>query len=197
MECPPLQANLHLGPDGRLGRRRQASEQLMRQRGRRRLGQRAAVQRHLLPGVPHLRPEVLAVQVDEPLPRQAAEPQVERHGRVGGVVRKAAGVVQVSLLEHVGGVDTTIQASVQTQAHHLPQPGAVAVEQLGLGLFVPGAGTAEQVVMFTLVAGPDRPPTSITGRSPVSATRPSTFFTTFGADISAVRADLSRPSQRL
>jgi hypothetical protein len=71
-------------------------------------------------GVAHVGAQVVAVQEQQPLACQEAQPQVGRHRWVGGVLRGSLGDVQVRLLEHVGRVEPALQAAVQAQPHHEP-----------------------------------------------------------------------------
>ncbi len=48
--------------------------------------------------------------------------------RVGGVLGKPAGGVNECLLEHVRGVDPSLQPAIQPQPHHLFEAAAVPVE---------------------------------------------------------------------
>jgi hypothetical protein len=135
-----LQLELHLRPDGGLGGRGQAGEEVLRQRRRRGLRQGAAVERNLLAGVAHLRPKVLAVQVNQPLPGQGSQPDVDRYRGRRDVLREAAGHVEKGFLKDVGGVEPPAHAPVEAQADHLAQPVAVVREQRPEGRFIAGPG---------------------------------------------------------
>jgi hypothetical protein len=89
------------------------------------------VERRLPVGVAHLRPQVPAVDVDELLDGQYPQPQEERHRRAGGVLRQPPCQDEVRLLEDVGGVDAGLEAAVEAQPDHPPEPVPVAGEQLG------------------------------------------------------------------
>jgi hypothetical protein len=161
-----LQPEPQLRPDRGRGRRGQAREVLLRQRRGRGLRQGPPVEGDFLPGVAHLRPEMLAVQVDQPLAGQRPQPDVKRHGRRGGVLREAPGHVEVGLLENVRGVEPPGHAVVEAEADHLAQPVAVVREQRPQGRRVPGPGPPQQVVGRRRRVGHGLPLRSIPGAGP-------------------------------
>ena len=138
-----LDLDLDLGPRDRLAGRSVMAEQLGRQRDRAGLRQRPFVQRDLAAGIPHRRPEVLAMDPHQPLPGHQPQPEEERHLALGQVSGQLLGDVEIRLLEHVGGVDPPLEPAVEPQPHHLPQPFAVAAEQLGQRRLSPS--TARQI----------------------------------------------------
>ena len=118
-----------LGPDDRLGRRRVPAEQLGRQRGGARRRQGAAVQRDLPAGVAHLGAQVVPVQLHQPLADHQAEPEEQRELRIAEVLLQPLGHLDVRLLDHVRGVEPSLQARVEADLDHPAQAIAVALEQ--------------------------------------------------------------------
>lgn len=57
------------------------------------------------------------------------------------------------LLNHVGGIDASGQARVQTQGDHPPQPLPVPAQQLAASARIPLAGPAEQLLSIGLLRG--------------------------------------------
>jgi hypothetical protein len=76
--------------------------------------------------------------------------------RVGGVLGGAAVDLELGLLQDVGGIDAALEPAIQSEPDHPPQPVAIAGEQLGEGVRVPGAGAAQQVVGRARVDGHGR-----------------------------------------
>ena len=139
-----LDLDLDLGPRERLARRGVMAQQLGRQRDRAGLRQRPLVQRDLATGIPHRRAQMLAMDPHQPLPGHQPQPEEERHLALGQVMRQLLGDVEIRLLEHVGGIDPPLEPAVEPQPHHLPQPFAVAAEQLGQRGLVALAGAVDQ-----------------------------------------------------
>jgi hypothetical protein len=102
-------------------------------------------------GVAHAGAEVVAVQEQQRLAGQEAEPEERGQGRPGEVLRGAAGDLEVGLLEDVGRVEPPPQPPVEAEADHLPQPLAVPEEQLAQGRFVPPLDASEQVLILAPV----------------------------------------------
>ena len=91
---------------------------------------RAAVERDLAAGVAHLRPQVPAVQLDQPLADEEPQPEKERHRRVrAGTPASRGSASRYASWMHVGGVDPPLEPAVQAQGDHPPQPVAVTVEE--------------------------------------------------------------------
>jgi len=77
-----LEIDLPLGPVGRLARRRGPPQELLRQRGGAGLRQRPPIERDLASGVAHLGPEVVTMDLHEPLARSPAATRGKaRNGR--------------------------------------------------------------------------------------------------------------------
>ena len=110
-------------------------------------GHGAPVDRDLTANIAACRPEVPPVLLlDLPLTDQETEPDVERHGGVGGMnssSRRSASMIP--LLDHVRGVDAPLEPRVQTRRHHPPEPGAVTLEQFGDGVPVARGGAGDEV----------------------------------------------------
>ena len=73
-------------------------------------------------------PEVLAMHLDEPLDGHRAEPDEERHVRVGLVVRQPLQGVDVGLLQDVGRRDPAPQPGIEPELDHPAQAIAVGVK---------------------------------------------------------------------
>jgi hypothetical protein len=101
---------------------------------------------------------VVPVQGLELAAGEQPEPKEERHRRVAQVRRKAPGGFQVSLLEHVGRVDTPLKPSVQPELHHAVQPLPVPVKGLAQGLGIPVAGALQEFRSVPGITGHDWPP---------------------------------------
>ena len=84
--------------------------------------------------------------LQQPLAGQEPEPEEERHRRVLEVLRQPPGGVEVGLLDHVGGVDPALEAAVEPQGDHPPQPVAVPRQQLRPGPLVAPRGLLDQAV---------------------------------------------------
>ena len=76
-------------------------------------------------GVAHGGIEVLPMDPHQALAGEQPQPEEKRQLRIGRVLRQTLGVIQVRLLKHIGGIEPALQAAVQTQAHHPPQPFAL------------------------------------------------------------------------
>ncbi len=98
------------------------------------------------------------MHIDEPLPRQGPQPDVERHGRGGRVLGEAPGHLQVSVLEDVRRVDATVQAAIEAKSEHLAQAVAVACEQRGQSLLIALFRLPQEVGLVGRGCGHDQPP---------------------------------------
>jgi hypothetical protein len=96
--------------------------------------------------VTHLRSQVVPVQIDQLLARQKAQPEEKRHGGLLGVIRQAFGIIEKSLLEHVGGINASLEPAVQPQPHNLPQARAMTREQLSQRLGIAGLHLRQQIM---------------------------------------------------
>jgi hypothetical protein len=89
---------------------------------------------------------VAAVQGQEPLAGDQAEPEKRGDPGVVGVLGGSAENLELRVLQHIGRVDASLEPSVQSQTHHAAQPVAVSVEQLSESLLVPGTRAAREVI---------------------------------------------------
>jgi hypothetical protein len=124
----------------RLAGQGQLPQQVLGQRQRRHWRQRPAVQRDFLPGVPHLGPQVEAMDVHELLADFQPQPQEEGQARVGAVLGELAAHGQVGLLDDVGGIDAALEPSVHAQPDLALQLVPVTLDQDGQGALVAGSG---------------------------------------------------------
>src|SRR5262249_48992223 len=113
--------------------------------------------RDLPPDIAHLRAQVPAMHIDEPLPRQGTQPDVERYGRGGRVLGESPAHLQVSVLEDVRRVDATGQAAIEAKPDHLAQTVAVAGEQHGQSLLIPLIRPSQEVGLIGRGCGHDGP----------------------------------------
>jgi len=72
-----------------------------------------------------LRRGELAVQLYQPLAHDQPQPQEHRHFRLLKITGKLASRLDIRLLNHVRRVDPSVQAPVEPQRDHRPQPIAV------------------------------------------------------------------------
>jgi hypothetical protein len=105
-------------------------------------------ERDFLGGVAHAGAEVVAVQGQQGLFGEEAEPEEWRHRGPRDVLSGAAGDLEVGLLEDVGGVEPAPEAAIEAEADHPPQPLAVAGEELAKGPLVALLEAAEQVIIL-------------------------------------------------
>ena len=92
---------------------------------------------------PFLGPEVAAMELDDPLPGEPAQPRIERQGAVAEeVIQLLAGVGQ-GFLDDVRGVDQGGQPAVEAHGDHPPQAIAMPLEQ-HLKRWSAAAGIPEQ-----------------------------------------------------
>src|SRR5262249_61683843 len=98
---PPWGAPEPLGPDGGLGGGGLLAEQVGGEGGAGRGGHRPTVERHLAGGVADLGPEVVPVELGQPLPDDQPQPEEERELRVGQVAGEFGEGVREPVLEHV------------------------------------------------------------------------------------------------
>ena len=95
-------------------------------------------------------------------------PQPEKHGQPG-IVQIAFQLlrqVEESVLEHVGGVDSTVEPGVHAQLDDPSQPVAVPLEQLGERTAIPGFKPLQQTDRFTGRVAHVLAPYFLTGATP-------------------------------
>ena len=96
------------------------------------------------------------MQVDQLLAGQRTQSEVERQRRSASIFRESPGEIEVCLLEDIRRIEPAVQAAVEAQAHHLPQPVTVVGKQLGQCLRVSRQGPVDLLVAVTGVNGSDR-----------------------------------------
>jgi hypothetical protein len=148
-----LQAQGQLRPHGRFAGRRLVAQEPGGQGGGADLRPGALVQGHFPAGVAHLLAQVVAVQGDELLPGDQAQPQEEGDRAVARVILQLQRGRQESLLKDVRRVEPPLQARVQAQRDHGTEPVAVAGEQSPPGLLVSGGGFGQQVLAVIRLYG--------------------------------------------
>ena len=161
---------LPLGADRRLAGRGEPPQQLRRQRRRAGLGQGAAVERDLPPGVAHGGAEVLAVDLRQPLAGDQPQPQVGGHGAVAREVGQPGGKVEIGVLKDVGGIDPAREPAVESEADHRAQAGAVASPGRGESGLVARSGATEVTLGVVRVLVHRSPPTAKNARGDRSST---------------------------
>ena len=134
-----------LGPDRRVGGRREPAQQHRGQGGGAGLGQAVAVERDLLAGVAHLRAQVAPVADRQPLAHDQPQPEERRQLRALEVAVQAGGGVEERVLEHVGGVDPALEPRIHAQLDHPVQPIPVALEQVRQRLAVAAAKPLDEM----------------------------------------------------
>ena len=83
------------------------------------------------------------------------------------------GQVDIRLLKNVGGVDPPLEAAVEPEPDHLPEPLPVAVEELGQGGFLAPRGAVYQIIKDAIVNGHNAPLYRRPARPrPLETTRP-------------------------
>ncbi len=98
---------------------------------------------------PFLGLEVAAVELDDPLPGEPAQPRIERQRPVAEeVIQLAAGVGQ-GLLHDVGRVDQGSQPAVEPHGDHPPQALAVPLQQ-DIERWPAAAGVLEQFLSLAV-----------------------------------------------
>jgi hypothetical protein len=85
----------------------------------------------------------MAVDLQQLIRGDAAQPQEERHRALTEIVLQAPRGGQVDLLEDIAGVDPPLEPRIQAEGHHAAQPGLVPGQQHPPALAVP-IGDAEQ-----------------------------------------------------
>jgi len=105
---------------------RAAGRQPIGQPKRRRVGK---PQRFFPADAPAAGPNVVAMGVDEAFPGNAAEPGVERNGRLAEIRGQLLGRDHQGLLHHVGGIDPRGESIVHPHDDHLAQPPPVPSQQ--------------------------------------------------------------------
>jgi hypothetical protein len=68
-----------------------------------------------------------------------------RDRRVADELLEPSDRVEVSVLDHVGGVDPAPQPGVEAQRHHPPQAGTIATDQLDDRLSIAGGDAGDEV----------------------------------------------------
>ncbi len=109
-------------------------------------GKRPLVERDLPPRVPHLGPEMVAVQVTELVPGDRAKPEEERGVGLLDIGTEVLPRLEADILDDVGGVDPTLKPRVEPEAHHPAQPRPVPPHQLRPAFGVAGGGQFHQVL---------------------------------------------------
>jgi hypothetical protein len=99
---------------------------------------------------------VSAVQFDESLPRQSAQPRIERHGLAKHVAFPLAGRVGQRLLHHVGRIDAGGQTGIDANGDHALESRSVQSQQLIASAGVARFGTSQQLFGVGLDHGPLR-----------------------------------------
>ena len=143
-----------LGTDGRAAGAGQLAEELRRQRGRRRVGHPAAMQRHLHCHVAHLGAQVSPVELGQLLPGQQPEPEEERQRArpVPDVVGKPRLDLDVRILEDVRRVDPADQAAVEPNWTMRRSRSRWRAKSSASACLVAVAGAAEKVVARLRIA---------------------------------------------
>ena len=104
--------------NGFLARSREISDELSRERGRRRLRKCVAVNRHLAPRVVHLRSQVVAMQLAQLVAGNSPQPEKKWNRRLVDVFPEILPSFQVRILQDVGGVNTPLQSVIEAKRHH-------------------------------------------------------------------------------
>jgi hypothetical protein len=86
-----------------------------------------------------------AVEFEELLAGQEAQPERERHPGRAEVLGQPAGSFDEGFLDDVGRVDARLQPPVESQADHAPQALAMLLEEIPQGLRVAPAGAPQEV----------------------------------------------------
>ena len=101
------------------------------------------MQRDLLAHVSHLGTQVLPVQSHQPLARDQAEPEENRHPGILPVLGGTLGHIQVRLLQDVGRVETPLEPPIHPELHHPPQPVPVSRKKFAKRSLVASLDAAE------------------------------------------------------
>jgi hypothetical protein len=100
-----------------------------------------------------LGPDVAAVDLDQPLPGQAAQPGVERQRPPLRVVGKFQVRLGQGVLDDVGGVEAWPQPAVEANLDHVAQALAVPGQQSAAGVGVARGDAAQQLVGLFVARG--------------------------------------------
>ena len=90
-----------------------------------------------------------AMNVDQSLRRYLPQPDEERHIRLLGIMSCPFRRVDIRLLKYVRRVDASLQATVQPELDHSPEPLLMKREKLRQRLFVPLSHLADKLVLKT------------------------------------------------
>jgi hypothetical protein len=71
----------------------------------------------------------MAMELQEFLAGDEAEPEEERHGRPGNELAEPAGGLELGFLDDVGRVDSPLEPAIEAEGDHPLQPVAVPVEE--------------------------------------------------------------------
>ena len=107
------------------------------------------MERDLLRGVSHPRPEVAAVDQRQAIADHQAKQQEDRQPGIVEIALHPLRQVEEALLKHVGGIDPPPEPFVDAELDHAMQAIAMPLEQVGQGLAIPGADPLEQTDRFT------------------------------------------------
>lgn len=97
--------------------------------------------------------EMASVQANQAFPGQTAEPGVEGERPAMSILGQFLRSLGKGFLQNVRGVDACLEAVVQAQGDHLPQPGAVALQQGAAGVFVPLGDLVQELVCVRALRG--------------------------------------------
>src|SRR5262249_54124271 len=106
-------------------------------------------------GVAGLHPQVLPVHQRQRPTGPEAEPEEERQRGVAEIIADLPADLEIDLLDHIGGVDSALQAAVEPELDHAAQPGAIACEEILQALPMPLTGSPEGLE-FARVVGHGR-----------------------------------------
>jgi hypothetical protein len=90
--------------------------------------------------------QVLAMQIDQPVPGELAQPGIEGQGTGAEVLVQVATGLEQGILDNVGGIQPGLQATVQAGRHHELEAVPKTVQQKGPGAGIALTGRPEQIL---------------------------------------------------
>ena len=112
----------------------------------------------------------------QPLADHQAQPEEQRELRIAQIIVQALDHLDVGVLDHVRGVEASLQARVEAHLHHAAQAVAMLGEEGVPGLPVPRPGTLDQVHGSRPSCSPSGVPIPYYLRKPAFAGRVETRF---------------------
>jgi hypothetical protein len=94
---------------------------------------------------------MVAMQLPELVPGDASEPEKKRHRGHLEIMIQVLPRFEIRVLEHIRGIDSTLEALIQAKSHHPAQPLATLIDQGLPASGIPLGGQPQSLFGFVRV----------------------------------------------